>query len=231
MPIVPETRVGKIDFYNVHVPVWAQDPASIGLTGDAVDQLRQLVDEAQAAFVQHLAAEQAALAATQRFHGAVRRMHAGGGGVVGGATLLQIIKAYAQTTGDDGVYTRASIPAPTKPGRPGSAPAPGRPYRFTVKLHQIGEIELTWKCDNPDGTAGTIYQVRRAVDDGRLAVLAMVGEKRLLDRTLPPGTKTCTYEVTAVRSTGKGASASYTFQFGNAHPIPEFAIKPRRLVA
>src|SRR5687768_13380055 len=167
MPIVPETRVGKIRFYRSHLPVWAEDPASIGLTTTAVDELQQLLDEAQAAQFAHIAAQQAALAATQRYHNAVRRLHAGGDGVAGGTALLQMIKSYAQSTGDVGVYFRALIPPPTKPGRPGSAPAPGTPHRFDVSIKQTGEIELTWRCDNPDGTVGTIYQVRRQIiNDG-----------------------------------------------------------------
>ena len=36
MTIVPETRAGKIEFYKLHLPVWAEDPASIGLTADRV---------------------------------------------------------------------------------------------------------------------------------------------------------------------------------------------------
>src|SRR4051812_18846975 len=114
MPIVPETRVGKIEYYQTHLPIWAQDPASIGLTPEAVAQVQQLVDEARAAMREHAAAQLAAQSATARFHIAVRRMHAGGDGVVGGAALLQAIKSYAQTTGDDAVYSRASVPRPTK---------------------------------------------------------------------------------------------------------------------
>ena len=34
-----------------------------------------------------------------------------------------------------------------------------------------------------------------------------------------------------LRSTGKGTSASYTIWFGNAHPIPEFGVRSRKLVA
>src|SRR5687768_11994297 len=101
MPIVPETRAGKIRFYQLRLPVWAEDPASIGLTVEAVDQMQQLVDAAREAYEEHLRAQDAARSATMNFHNAVRRMHAGGDGVAGGAALLQTIKIYAQTTGDD----------------------------------------------------------------------------------------------------------------------------------
>jgi len=231
MTIVPETRARKITFYQTHVPVWAQDPASIGLTTAAVDQLQALVEEARQAMVAQQEAQLAARNATQKFHNAVRRMHVGGDGVIGGATMLQLIKVYAQTTGDDSVYSRAHIAPPAKPGRPGSAPVPGTPYDFKSNLSQIGEIELTWKCDNPDGTVGTIYQIKRKTDGGPLVLVGTVGEKKFLDDTIPPGTKECIYEVTAMRSTGKGNVGGYIIQFGCAHPNPSFVIKRTKLVA
>ena len=216
MPIVPETRSGKIQFYKVHLPVWAEDPTSIGLTVDAVDQLQQVVDEAQAAYAEHSAAQQTARSATQKYHNAVRRMHAGGDGLACGTAMLQLIKSYAQTTGNPGVYTRAHIPAPAKPGRPGSAPAPGMPYHFAATLRQTGEIELTWKCDNPAGTVGTIYQVRRQIESDQWTIVGTVGDKSFVDHSLPPGTRSCTYEVTALRSTGKGEASLYTINFGGS---------------
>jgi hypothetical protein len=157
-------------------------------------------------------------------------MHAGPGG---GAILLEMIKTYARSTGDNGVYSRARVTPPSRPGRPGSAPAPGTPYRFRTNVRQTGEVELTWKCDNPEGADGTIYQVKRQVDDGPFTIVGTVGEKEFLDETLPPGTTHCTYAVTALRSTGKGASGRYWMQFGcrpGDNP-PSFQVKPRKLVA
>src|SRR3954468_17938042 len=102
MTIVPETRVGKIQFYQTHLEAWAQDPPSIGVTPAAVAALAGLVAEAREAYNAHREAQDTARAATQRFHDAVRRMHAGGAGG-GGAALIQQIKSFAQATGDPGV--------------------------------------------------------------------------------------------------------------------------------
>src|SRR5690349_17000555 len=131
MTIVPETRVGKIQFYQSHLDVWAEDPPSIGVTPAAVAVLADLVAEAREAFIQQRRAQDAARSATERFHAAVRAMHAGIGG---GAALIQQIKTFAQVTGDPGVYARASITPPAPPGRPGSAPPPGMPHGFAVAL-------------------------------------------------------------------------------------------------
>jgi len=229
MTIVPETRIGKIQFYEVHVPRWAEDPASVGVTPEAVATLADLVAEAREAYNAHYQAQQAARAATATFHQKVRRMHSSLGG---GANLLQLIKTFAATTGDQGVYARAWISAPSSPGRPGSAPAPGTPFGFDVQLHQYGGLKLTWKCDNPDGTAGTIYQVRRQLNgEGNFTFIATVGAKSFLDETLPAGTRTCTYEVTAVRSTRRGELARYMVNFGGAGRRAPMHVKSDKLAA
>ena len=54
---------------------------------------------------------------------------------------------------------------------------------------------------------------------------------RELDGAVPPGTKTCIYEVTAMRSTHRGMSARYTIQSGNASPMPSQVVGPRGLAA
>lgn len=231
MHLVPETRVGKITFYRIRLPYWAEDPASIGLTPESVDQLQSLADEAKAAYEAHYAAEQAAKSATATFHDAVKRMHAGGAGIVGGAAMIQSIKAYANTTGDKDVYARAMIDAPAKPGRAGSAPRPGTPNSFRFSVDQTGELKLIWKCKHPSGSVGTTYWVRRKLDGGDFVHVGIVGEKKFLDLTLPPGTKTCTYEVTALRSTGKGKPACYPIEFGSAYPMSIINEQTRRLVA
>jgi hypothetical protein len=60
MAIVPETRSEKIQFYQTHLRAWAEDPASIGVTPEAVATLAGLVDEARAAYAAHRQAQQAA---------------------------------------------------------------------------------------------------------------------------------------------------------------------------
>jgi hypothetical protein len=230
MTIVPETREGKVTFYEAHLSPWAEDPASIGTTSEAVATLADLVAEARAALEDHRQAQMAARSATLRYHQAVARMHAGTGG---GQWILQNIKAFAQATADTGVYARAQIPVPAKPGRPGSLPAPGKPYAFDAALGQIGDLTLTWKCDNPSGTVGTIYQVRRQIGmDGPFEMVGTVGDKRFLDHTIPPGTVNCMYEVTAMRSTTKGEPALHTMRFAGGRALAPYELHAlRKLVA
>jgi hypothetical protein len=213
MAMVPETRAGKIQFYSSHLPKWAEAPESIGVTPEAVETLAGLVAEARAAYVAHTRAQIAARTATQTFHHKVREMHAGPGG---GAYVLQMIKAFAASTDDPGVYSRASIQPQATSGRPGSAPPPGTPTGFQMRMLQEGVLILTWKCDNPSGTVGTVYHVRRELDGaGGFAFIGTAGsDKSFTDDTLPAGTRSCMYQVTALRSTRRGGTATYPVSFG-----------------
>ncbi len=210
MPIVPKSRPGMLEFYESHIGPWQEDPGSIGLDAAATDAQAARIAEARAAFDAHLAATSAARAATQRYHDAVAAMHADPGA---GSDMIETIKTFAQTTDDPGVYARAEIPPPKAPS---TAPPPGTPGRFRVALRQNGAVELAWKCDNPPGTSGTVYEVYRATDDGPMTHLATVGTKAFTDTTIPAGTAQVVYQLTALRSTRRGEPAQFNVHFGRA---------------
>jgi hypothetical protein len=214
MHVVPETRSGKITFYKVRLGAWAEEPESIGLTPESVAALAARVDEARQAEIEQRRAASAARSATAKYYSAIRRLHAEPGA---GASMIQSIRAHAQTTGDRQVYFRALLPVPPKARRAGSVPPPGKPTNFSAQLHQDGSLELKWTCDNPDGADGTMYEVRRRVaPDGEFAYVGTVGGKRFLDDTLPPGLAFVEYQVTAVRSTRRGELARYHVNFGSS---------------
>jgi hypothetical protein len=97
-------------------------------------------------------------------------------------------------------------------------PPPGTPFKFSVALAGDGSLTLTWKCDNPKGSTGTIYQVWRRiagpVSTGELTYLGVTGKKLFVDSTIPAGAAQITYEIQAVRSTSVGEFAQYTVSFG-----------------
>jgi len=208
MGIVPTSRLGKIEFYESHLTPWAASATSIGLTAAAVTALNTLVANARKAYDDHLAAQEAAKAATNAFYDKVRLMH---NAPAAGADMIQTIKTYAQTTNNPNVYVLAQIPPPAVPG---ATPPPGTPFDFAVGLLQDGSLELKWKCNNPSGTVGTIYEVKRAVGAGSFEFLGASGVKSFLDDSLPAGASPCTYRVTAVRSTARGNPAQFTVHFG-----------------
>ncbi|MBM4108026.1 MAG: hypothetical protein FJ255_04340 [Phycisphaerae bacterium] len=115
-------------------------------------------------------------------------------------------------------YVLAQIPPPATPG---VTPPPGTPFAFTVGLLQNGALELKWKCANPSGTQGTIYEVKRSIGGppaGALTFVGATGVKSFTDETLPSGSAPVTYQITAVRSTSRGSPAQFTVNFGIGGP-------------
>ncbi|MBL9030862.1 MAG: hypothetical protein JNM80_04035 [Phycisphaerae bacterium] len=212
MGVVPDTRLGKIEFYEAHTlpgGPWAANAAAIGLTPAAVTALGTLTTQARAAFNAAEAARQAAKAATQNFYDKVRAMHNGPGA---GSDMIQTIRTWAESKNDPNVYTLAQIPPPATPG---VSPPPGTPFDFTVGLLQSGALELKWKCNNPSGTQGTIYEVKRRIGgSGNFSFVGATGVKAFTDDTVAAGSPSVTYQITAVRSTQRGNPAQFTVNFG-----------------
>lgn len=116
---------------------------------------------------------------------------------------------------DLGLATRAT---------PTPRPAPGTPYKFTATLGADGALTLDWKCNNPRGSGGTIYQVwRRLGATGEFQYLSGSGTKKFVDGTIPAGTAQVTYRIQAVRSTAVGAWAEYAVNFGVSGSGPVLA--------
>lgn len=205
MAIVPNTRLGKIEFYEAHIQPWAANAANIGLTSAQVAALMSQTAAARVAYNQAQAARDAAKAATQTFYNAVGTMADHGAG------LIKTIKSYAETQDDPNVYVLAQIPPPAEPS---PVPAPGTPYQPRVSLMQSGELALRWKCDNPAGSTGTMYEVQRRVGDGPYVFVGSVGERIFADESLPAGSASVVYKVTAVRSTKRGEPALFVVNFG-----------------
>ena len=78
-----------------------------------------------------------------------------------------------------------------------------------------GAVTLKWKCANPAGTSGTIYQVwRRDTPTGDFNYLGGTGSKSFDDATIPAGSGGVTYQIQAVRSTAVGLWAQFNVNFG-----------------
>lgn len=212
MGVVPDSRLGKIEFYEAHITPWTTNAAAIGLTPASVTALGTLTTNARKAFDAAEAARQAAKSATQAYYDAVRAMHNGPGA---GADMIDTIRNKAQSTNNPAVYTLAQIPPPATPG---TTPPPGTPFGFTVGLLQDGSLELKWKCNNPSGTQGTIYEVKRQIGGGAFSFIGASGVKTFTDDTLSSGSTPATYQITAVRSTARGNPAQFTVNFGTGGP-------------
>ena len=134
---------------------------------------------------------------------------------VDGAGLIRNIKNKAESTNNPEVYALAQIPPPATPS---PVPPPGTPFDLRVELLQTGAITLSWKCPNPAGAAGTIYEVQRKLGTSPTAAFEFIGAagvRNFTDETLPLGPTLVTYRITAVRSTTRGNPAQFILTFGS----------------
>jgi len=205
MRVMPVSKLGKIEFCEEHLARWQANAADIGADAAVMVDLRTGTAAARAAYLRQQELQNAARAATIEFNLAVADMEAVASGV------LRQIRLKAATAGES-VYALAAIPVPTAPSR--LAP-PGQPCDFYVRLDASGALELRWKCKNPAGSTGTIYQVWRKVDgtDG-FTHLGATGVKCIIDDTLPAGSSQVTYQVQAARSTAVGPWATFIVNLG-----------------
>ncbi len=211
MRLVPRQIDNGIRFFEVHTASWSADPAAIGTSAAAVDDLAAKVAAARADYIAQRAAQQAARSATQKLRISARAM------ARAGSDIVKQIRAKA-ASGGKSIYSLALIPAPQNAS---PLPPPGTPAQFSVELLADGALVLRWKCANPSGSTGTIYQVYRRLTPpaggGEFTFIGSTGSKQFIDSTLPAGGApggTMTYQIIAVRSTAAGAPAQFNVNFG-----------------
>lgn len=207
MPVIPEDKVGKIEFCENHTTPWAANAVAIGTTAAAVTDLTTKTTAARTAYNAQQAAQSAAKAATNTFNMAVDAMAAAA------ADIIKQVRVKASTAGNS-VYSLAEIPAPATPSPMGPL---GKPSDFKVQLDQTGALNLKWKNSNPRGATGVVYQIwRRLGGVGDFAYLGGVGDKKYTDDGVPAGTAQVQYQIQAVRSTSVGPFALFVVNFGAA---------------
>lgn len=207
---VPDGRSAAINWYTERVAAWVADPTAIGLS---IEQANAIASETSTASSTRQSAFDAAnvkKAAFVTYHEAADTMRENG------STLIATIKAYAEATGDPGVYAAALIDPPAQRT---PTPAPGTPYDFSVGLLQDGSVELSFKCDNPSATGGTaggvVYEVfRQDPGSNQFNYVLSAGERRFVDSTVPPGSALVSYRIVARRSTKVGPPAVFGVRFG-----------------
>jgi hypothetical protein len=203
--IVPRTQVQKIEYYELHAPIWLANALALGTTVPIATDLQTKTDAARAAYTDQQEAYSLARAKTEILDNAIEAM-----GTVGAAVMKQI-RGQAEISGPS-IYTLAQIPAPATPT---PMPPPGKPSDLLVTLDETGILNLKWKCPNPHGSSGTIYQIYRRIGlAGEFEYLGGAGGKLFVDNTLPAGSASVTYQIQAVRSTAVGPWAQFNVNFG-----------------
>ena len=206
MSVLPSKVQDLLDFCDAHSSVFTSNAAAIGLSAGQATVFAAAATKGRADYNKAVSADNAKKAATNTAQMSVSALR-----TVASATIA-IIKGFADTqTNPSAVYDTAQLPMPAAPT---PVPAPGTPTDFTVTLNQSGVVMLKWKCNNPAGIGGTIYECRRKINSGSFVFIGAVGSRVFSDTTLPAGSVGVTYEITAVRSTPRGNPAQFNVNFG-----------------
>jgi hypothetical protein len=202
---LPQSMVGKLEWFETRTPLWNPDPPGIGLSIAQATEIINRTALAREAYNAALAARATSKAATQAWHDAAESMH------TYGADLISTIKAFAETTDDPGVYDTAQVSPPSPPGQ---LPPPNQPADVTTLLRNDGVIDVRWKGAQPAGTRYTIH--RRLAGENIFTLIGDSGsDKMFLDGGVPQGTTTATYYIVARRGEqASPASEQTTIAFG-----------------
>jgi hypothetical protein len=202
-------RSAFLEWCQAHESVFTTNASKIGLTLQQADAFRMATDTAAAAALAHEQAKLAAKVATQAAGDAFGTLRSRAGDTV------KLIKAFAANSANPSeVYQLAQIPPPAPPS---PAPPPGQPRDLTVELEATrGAITLRWKCDNPPGTSGTAYIVRRKLPgEADFSFIGVTGTKKFADDTLIAGPDSVQYTVQGQRADSSGpVSPIFTVNFG-----------------
>lgn len=221
MANIPNDRRELLTFAAAREELWAMDPSSIGLSpaeaaavGERAAEMRGLIER--------LAQLRSEFATTARdlADSAVNLRSAVNAAVRG-------INSFALQSADpQAVYSAARLnppsPAPARSG-PGAVIPPNPPHSLRASLEtSSGAIRLTWKARQPAGVSGVVYTLaRRLAGEARFIQIALIGGKSFTDDTIPAGTASVSYRLTAQRgslASPTSASGELRINLGAAGP-------------
>lgn len=207
MSVVPKKLLEKIQWAEAHVTPFNSNAVAIGTTVLEASAFETKTQAARDALTGSENARNAAKDATITLDAAIAALD------VSAAGIIKQVRAKAETTNNVGVFALASIPVPATPGPVG---APGTPSELKVELDGDGSLILAWKCANPVGCHGVVYQVWRSTTggDGEFSYVGGSGSRKFVDTTVPAGAASLTYKIQAVRSTAVGMWATFNVLFG-----------------
>lgn len=191
--VLPANKPDQIQFFEQRIESWIAKADQIGLDALELEPFRQQIEDARNAMNAAFTARDASRDATVDYNATFKKMSDTG------RALVATIKAYAERTGDESVYSIASIPPP-KPASP--TPPPEAPTNVSAILQQDGTIKIEW-----DGSIanGVTYMVYRRTDAGAgfgpQTLVGSIGARSLIDPGITGCVRTVGYQVRAVRGT------------------------------
>lgn len=206
---LPSTIPDLINWCSVHQDLWSTNAVAIGLSSAQATSFKALVATMVTNNGKADAARQASKNATMDLTSSVNSVRTTAG------AYINLIKAFAETTHNDAVYSLAGVSADDPPS---ILPAPIAPATFGASINGDGSLTVKWKVTQPDGLTGVQYLVsRRMQGQTTFTMLSSEGKnKSFTDMTLPVGVDRVEYIVQPKRGEVFGdQSHIFTVQFGS----------------
>lgn len=202
-PVLPSSREQMIAWFSDRVADWAANAAAIGLNPAQAAEIASRIAAAQADLQIAVDSRIASKNATVDFYASADSLREYG------ADLIKVIKAFAESNDDQGVYALASVPPPAPPSPAGP---PAQPTNLTAKLLPGGGLRLTWKGTISQSAFFGVY--RKAEGETGFTLLDAPADKTFDDTTIPAEANSVTYYIQARRDDFRVDSGHLVINFG-----------------
>ncbi|MCC6322271.1 MAG: hypothetical protein IT438_12645 [Phycisphaerales bacterium] len=193
---IPSDRNELFTFAQAHAQVFIDNAPTIGLTVAMANAVKTATLATGTAISDADVARSAARTATQDLSESYTDLRR----VVSEA--VRTINNFALNAADPAlVYSKAQIAPPADRT---NLPPPNAPFDLGVSLNpSTGSLLVRWKASQPQGMTGVVYNVQRRVGNGGGAggftQVALTGQKRFEDSTIPAGTSVLAYTIQSQR--------------------------------
>ena len=201
--VLPNSRAEMIDWFIERIAYWNKDPASIGLTAAQVADLANRLSAAESDLETATTARIDSKQATLNYYTTSDDLRNFGG------DLIKTIRTFAETNDDPSVFALAEIPEPSPPTPAGP---PEQPTELSAKILLPFGLGLAWKGSVAQGAYFGIW--RRIDGESDYTLIATSKDKNYDDQTLPAGTATVSYYISAHRDSFTVNGAGLTIQIG-----------------
>jgi hypothetical protein len=206
--LIRSPRQPAINFAAEHVEPFTTHAAAVGITPAIASSYTSAVTKANDAQTAVNNLKQQLKVAVADANGKFREMSQSLSDVVSRIDLFAATQADPMV-----VYNLAALLPPTDPSQQAE---PGTPDTFRATLNPSGSVRVAWKCKNPEGSQGTVYIVRRKLNNStQWQQVALTASRFYVDGTIPAASGGAQYTVQGQRGNVLGeASAPFTLQFG-----------------
>lgn len=208
------TRIAQlVPYLSAHAAIIKAAPATFGVPAAAANDFDLKAKALASAFDEATSMREKSKGATAVQTEALREASAAF------ASLVEIIRGFANTTANPAAVLAAAQIDPIAPPTPAGPPAPVAGVKVGVDIAS-GNLVVSWKSSN-NGTSGTSFTVSRRLPGAAAFTFMGVAPasgpsgKKFTDSTLPIGTDFVEYSITPVRSGLSGTATTVMVRFGS----------------